>query len=167
MSDEKQGNRPFKHLCDRFKNYITEDPQNRAKNITSTEDFEIRINDILNNAIAVLNTTDNDINSLRQALDGELTSTSYQHLLAARTTAHTNYESLHRLYEDLINEEKLINRIETKAYRRATLYRTITTALIAGVILSTYWIAAANNIQMPLQGFGKAQQVIQPPPKAG
>ena len=46
------------------------------------------------------------------------------------------YGALYRAYENLINEEKIINRIETRAHIRALLFRFLTTLAIgAGIIV--------------------------------
>lgn len=62
----------------------------------------------------------------------------------------TNYGSLYRAYENLIAEEKIINRIETRAHLRALLFRFLTTVAIGAGVILTYYFAHKWGVPMPL-----------------
>lgn len=61
-----------------------------------------------------------------------------------------SYSILYKLYSDLIDKEKSINRIETRAYTRALLFRVLTTLGIGFGIMFIYYLAHFWGIPMPL-----------------
>ena len=60
------------------------------------------------------------------------------------------YSILYRTYQDLIEEENLINRMEKKANIRNTFFRGLTTLIIGFSIMFVYWVASYFGIAMPL-----------------
>jgi len=64
------------------------------------------------------------------------------------------YRSLYDHHHALINEEKLISRMERKAQIRNTFFRGITTLVIGFSIMAVYYTASELGINMPLLRFG-------------
>ncbi len=62
----------------------------------------------------------------------------------------SQYSSLYSAYTRLIDEEKIINRIETRAHLRALLFRFLTTLAIGTGVMLTYYFAHIWGIPMPL-----------------
>ena len=60
------------------------------------------------------------------------------------------YTHLFHRYHDLINEEKLIDRMEIKANLRNTVFRCLTTLVIGFSIMLVYFVASCLEISMPL-----------------
>ncbi|MCH6565671.1 MAG: hypothetical protein IH811_07320, partial [Proteobacteria bacterium] len=119
-----------------------------------------QVNQLFNHIQAALNENDNNYGNVLQALSENMTGSAYTPLLTHRNALFQYYEDFYAKHQKLVDEEKMINRIERNAYIRATFFRTLTTALIAGVIFLFYYIAHQIGMQMPMQ-FGKAQQSTQ------
>jgi len=63
-----------------------------------------------------------------------------------------SYRDLYKSYEDMINQELIINRIETKAAWRNLIFRVSTTALVALTLGGAYSLAGnSDSLYLPLQ----------------
>ena len=63
---------------------------------------------------------------------------------------HGQYYNLFNAYERLVDEEKIINRIETRAHLRALLFRFLTTLAIGAGVMLVYFLSHKWGIPMPL-----------------
>jgi len=74
----------------------------------------------------------------------------FPHTNAHKASLKGSYANIYRRYQDLIEEEKLINRMERKAHIRNTFFRGATTLVIGFSIMGVYWVASCLKIAMPL-----------------
>ena len=63
---------------------------------------------------------------------------------------NASYSYIHSRYHKLIEEEKLIGRMERKAHIRNTFFRGLVTLVIGFSIMLVYWVASCLKIAMPL-----------------
>ncbi|EHZ2746755.1 hypothetical protein M5225_004281 [Vibrio vulnificus] len=75
------------------------------------------------------------------------TGQSPKHLLLA-------YKDLYEYHQKLVDEEKLISRMERNAQLRNTFFRGLTTLVIGFSVMFVYFIAAKLEIPMPLLRIG-------------
>jgi len=121
-------NRPFKELSDKVVEVINVHEQNVKLRPQTPESIDIQID-----SFGVSDNT-KSINTIANV--------KYQ------------YRQLYNEFQKIIDVEEAISRVETRAYRRALLYRTFTTLAIGACIIIIYAVATYFSVNMPLSRMG-------------
>ncbi|WP_073270959.1 hypothetical protein [Microbulbifer donghaiensis] len=131
------------------------------------EKLQKKIVDLLPDRAVIRISTPTDFNNsssfVLKKLHDELIRNSItpQDILDGKTNTHngwandfrqleSNYRRLHGIYERIISEEKIFDRAESKAHRRAVLYRFLTTAIVGLTVMGIYALAHWLEVPMPL-----------------
>jgi len=136
--------RPYQALTEKMLNTKNKIVGSFVRSPKSAEDFNNLTNTLLyniTNHLTNLGGKPEDIREMRSDRGSDWT----QNMSDVRS----GYVALYRAYENLINEEKIINRIETRAHIRALLFRFLTTLAIGAGIMITYYLAHKWSIPLP------------------
>lgn len=184
MTDkDKQSNRPFKHLSDKYMRKATGTPNGAGEPLMKPESFNLSIiqlmekiqiyqkgNTIDDNILVKLakHYSNSDTEFFKDSEEGQglpniqdITAIE-NHLRKMKQHVKAYYDN----HEAVINEEAVINRIEGEAHRRTTAWRTFAAALFSAVLVITYTGAsylsnhfdALEGLALPFSSIGKVAQ---------
>ncbi|WP_299006955.1 hypothetical protein [uncultured Shewanella sp.] len=137
-------NRPFQNLSDR---YISKVQTIRTLSKPKEPDeFNSLTKTMLNNIHTHLDYHKGDIKDIKDQKDNQNNNGWVANLGEVRQS----YKRIHNLAQELLDEEKAINRIERKAHFRALLFRFLTTIFIGFGVMLVYFTAQHFGINMPL-----------------
>lgn len=133
-------NRPFQKLSDRYIKKIASLIKNKPK---EPDEF----NDITKRMLLHIYSHLADQNGVLQDIKEQKSTQAWvQNLREIKGS----YAKLHTLTQELLDEEKSINRIERKAHFRALIFRFLTTIFIGFGVMLVYFTAQYFGINMPL-----------------
>lgn len=137
--------RPHQELSDKFKKIKNEIVEKFIKNPRNAEEYNNDIQTMLYNITNYLVNHNGKPEDIKNQTDNKS-----QLWLPNVSQLKSRYGALHEAYMKLIDEEKIISRIETHAHIRALLFRFLTTIAIGAGIMLTYYFAHKWGIPMPL-----------------
>jgi len=137
--------KPFNELSGKFLKTVNDRINRMVHKPKKPEEFKKTTKTMLNNIAVHIERNKGSIEHLKTEISHDT-----EGWVKNLRTIRGNYTVLYDIYSDLINEEKAINRIETKAYVRALFFRFLTTLGIGFGIMLIYYLAQKWGINMPL-----------------
>jgi hypothetical protein len=139
-------NRPFKELTDQFTSKIDEIAKRISKQPRTCEEFNNTVSTTLYNLNHHLVHDNGELADI-VAQKGDSSGNGW---VINLSELRSSYGLIYNLYQELVDQEKAIHRIERKAHTRALVFRFLTTLAIGAGVLIIYFIAQKLEIAMPL-----------------
>ncbi|MCJ8294696.1 MAG: hypothetical protein MJK15_09840 [Colwellia sp.] len=139
-------NRPFQKLSDRYIAKLKLIASRTISKPREPEEFNSLTKTMLNNLHTHLDFHNGELQDIKAQKDNQNNNGWVANLGEVRVS----YKRIHTLAQELLDEEKAINRIERKAHFRALLFRFLTTIFIGFGVILVYFTAQYFGINMPL-----------------
>lgn len=137
-------NRPFKELSDKVIKKIQS--VTSSKSIKTPAEFKQSTDTMLYNLHVHLDYHKGELQDIKDRKD----SSSGNGWVTNLADINQNYQVIYEQYQELIDEEKSIHRVENKAHKRALMFRFLTTLSIGFGVMLVYLVAQYFDIAMPL-----------------
>ena len=138
--------RPFKELSNQLIEKINEISTRAIYQPESREEFNGKVKTMLYNIHVHLDHHKGDLGDILEKTDSQNGNGWVKNLGEVRAS----YGKIYGLYQELIDKEKAINRVERKAHVRALIFRFLTTLFIGFGVMLVYLVAQKLGITMPL-----------------
>jgi hypothetical protein len=146
LRSSELSNRPFKELTDQFTSKLDEIAKRISKQPKTREEFNNTVSTTLYNLNDHLVRGNGELADIVAQKNGSSGNGWVTNLSELRSS----YGLIYNLYQELVDKEKAIHRIERKAHTRALIFRFLTTLAIGAGVLIIYFIAQKLEIAMPL-----------------
>jgi hypothetical protein len=139
-------NRPFQKLSNRYISKLKHITSRATMHHREPEEFNDLTKTMLSNLHTHLDFNNGELQDIKDQKDNHMSNGWVSNLDDVRVS----YKRIHTLAQELLDEEKAINRIERKAHFRALLFRFLTTIFIGFGVMLVYFTAQYFGINMPL-----------------
>lgn len=139
-------NRPFSNLSKRYIEKIKDISARATSSAKEPDEFNQLTKTMLNNLYTHLDYHKGTLQDIKDQKDNQNGNGWVRNIGEVRQ----NYKRMHSVTQELLDEEKAINRIERKAHLRALLFRFLTTIFIGLGVMFVYFTAQYFGINMPL-----------------
>jgi len=139
-------NRPFQSLSKRYIEKIKDITARASSSAKEPDEFNQLTKTMLNNLHTHLDYHKGSLQDIKDQNDNQNGNGWVRNIGEVRQS----YKRIHSVAQELLDEEKAINRIERKAHFRALIFRFLTTIFIGLGVMLVYFTAQYFGINMPL-----------------